>query len=288
MHSWDVLHGVDVLPGMGRTSLIVWFTEESEDVQTGPNGDEMGGGVAYTNVENVSPWLLADIGRIEKDEVTQFVLASALESVKDMDASGSHTRNERSSASSSASCYDAQELYLKSAVQQSAFALSRLGSLCETNAWKRPELQQQAQTLLEATCPEEQLPAPLRQIRVAIEKQQQQNSQEPPNHQTMAWRFWLQAALQGNPQAQLALADDLMAHATVCMEAIAGEQQDDTRLLAAVLFGLAAQQGLDDALERLSRVVGFEMIDKQIETQDEFLNSRVVQTAQAATATIDT
>ena len=27
IHTWDVLHGVDVKPGLDRTSLIVWFDE---------------------------------------------------------------------------------------------------------------------------------------------------------------------------------------------------------------------------------------------------------------------
>ena len=279
MHSWDVLHGVDVLPGMGRTSLIVWFIEE----KTTCSDDDGETHAKTSSVENVSPWLLTDTARIATDEVTQFVLASALESVKDLDGDDS--------TASKSSSYSSQELYLKSATQHSAFALSRLGSLCEADAWKSPELLKQAQELLDVVCPVEQIPAPLRPILFASEEakpHQQQRVQILPEYQSMAWRFWLQAARLGNPQAQLALADDLMAHATTSLEGSNDKERDDARLLASVLFGLAAQQGLNDALERLSRVVGFEMAKKKIATQEDFLNSPVVQTAQIATAAMET
>ena len=279
LHSWDVLHGVDVLPGMGRTSLIVWFTEETTTTCSDDDKRNDADNTTTNNImENVSPWLLTDTERIAMDEVTQFVLASALESVNDGD----------DSTASMTSSYNSQELYLKSAGQQSAFALSRLGSLFETDSWKSPELKQQAKELLDAVCPVEQIPAPLRPILLTSEVQQHQDQRILilPEHQSMAWRFWLQAAWLGNPQAQLALADELMAHAATSLEGSSDEERDDVRLMAAVLFGLAAQQGEDHALERLKKVVEIETAEKQIETQEDFFNSRVVQTARAATATM--
>ena len=272
MHTWDVLHGVDVLPGMDRTSLIVWFTTSTaEEDDDSDSGDD---------TKFVSPWLLDDTSRIETDAVTQFVLASALESVKDIDKDNDNGHQE--AASSLSSSYNSQELYLMSAAQQNTFALSRLGSLCETDAWASPNVRAQAQDLLEQLSPLDHLPAPMREAFL---------HDYIPEHQSMAWRFWFQAARRGNPQAQVALADDLMAHATSLdiddEQRQQRRQSDEARLLAAVLFGLAAQQGLDDALERLTRVVGMEMTYKQIETQDDFLNSQVVQTAQAATVAMD-
>ena len=67
VHTWDVLHGVDVEPGIDRTSLIVWFTEGDDDDDD--DDDEAA----------ISPWL-RNHPNLETDDVLQFVLASALSS----------------------------------------------------------------------------------------------------------------------------------------------------------------------------------------------------------------
>jgi hypothetical protein len=100
IHSWDVLHGVDVEPGLDRTSLIVWFDEYSESVKF--------------------PWLVnhRDYRRDSTNDVLHFVFASALSNVN-LDKSEMN---------------DPIHLYLRSASQRNTFALTRMGSLCEEDA----------------------------------------------------------------------------------------------------------------------------------------------------------
>ena len=64
------------------------------------------------------------------------------------------------------------------------------------------------------------------------------------------------------------------------MESESGEA--DARLLAAVLSGLAAQQGTEQAMDSLKRVVEFDVVFSAYETQADFLSSLVVQVAEAA------
>jgi len=65
VYTWDVLHGVDVEPGLDRTSLVVWFTtkDELDSEQSLPP----------------SQWLYSQPD-LETNHVGQFVLASAIES----------------------------------------------------------------------------------------------------------------------------------------------------------------------------------------------------------------
>ena len=55
----------------------------------------------------------------------------------------------------------------------------------------------------------------------------------------------------------------------------------ELRILAATLFCLAAQQGVDDASEALSRMLDFEA--SLCESEDEFLSSPVLRVIQVAT-----
>jgi TPR repeat protein len=91
----------------------------------------------------------------------------------------------------------------------------------------------------------------------------------------LAKRFWFEGAVRGNPLAQLALGDEIMFEASESGEA-------DARLLAAVLFGLAAQQGNEQAMDSLKRLVEFDVAVSAYETQEDFLRSPVVQVAEAA------
>ena len=100
LHTWEVLHGVDVQPGINRTSLIVWFVEGDN---TGSDSDC--GGFP-------SPWLLSS--KSSFPDVQQFVLGSAYES-----------------AGIEKSLDDIFNLYFKSARKGNTFALTRLGSLFE-------------------------------------------------------------------------------------------------------------------------------------------------------------
>lgn len=100
VHTWDVLHGVDVEPGVDRTSLIVWFAAGDEE---------------ETDKENVIPWLTKR-NDLDTNPVAQFVLASGLESSEE-NLSGTK----------------AHDLYIRSAILGNLFAITRLGSLCEND-----------------------------------------------------------------------------------------------------------------------------------------------------------
>jgi hypothetical protein len=235
VHTWDVLHGVDVEPGLDRTSLIVWFTDGNED-------------------PTVSPAWLTDHADLEINDVVQFVLGSALSSLEEPGA-----ENDGKSTKDTADWE--HELYLQSAMQGNAFALTRLGSLFEEGVVSS-ELRQKAQASMKLLQRSSDLPAPICQIPIAADE-------------GMAMRCWLKGALKGNHLAQRALADDL-----TFLTSQSGDS--DCRLLASVLFALAAQQGCPDSIECLSRLIEFDLVSRGVETEEDNLASPVVMTAKAA------
>jgi hypothetical protein len=268
VHTWDVLHGVDVEPGLDRTSLVVWFTTEEE---LDPNQSSP-----------PAPWLFEqqDLGT---NDVGQFVLASAIassdESFRGDSVWGSKSPSETMSHSSStiddhthshshspsAFAHHPFDLYLDSASRENTFALTRLGSLCDDNMLDE-EMTRRATNLARRLRPDSQLPGLLR-------PREDDNNSMPSTE--LAKRFWFEGAVRGNPLAQMSLADEIMFEASKSGEA-------DARLLAAVLFGLAAQQGNEQAIDSLKRVLEFDGACSAHETRDDFLNSPVVQVAQAA------
>ena len=277
LHTWDVLHGVDVQEGLDRTSLIVWFDEEEED-------DEMiipeEGDTPISNTNNdesmlVSPWLslehqgsspLGDSRTTLRggNNVRQFVLASALSS-----ASSTEAESEEAVATS---------LYLTSAAQGNTFALTRMGSICEEGALSSPELKMEAFRVLDELRPFEELPRILTDMLKSQRNQSNNEDEDAAERIELACRFWLEASLTGNPLAQKSLADEVMFEAS-------RSGNPDQRLLAATLFALASQQE-DDTKEgpsdALSRVIEYDVASRGVESREEFLASPVVQTAQAA------
>jgi hypothetical protein len=233
VHTWDVLHGVDVEPGLDRTSLIVWFTTDEEEENT------------------AAPWLVKH-PNLERDDVAQFVLASALESIDLKENDGAS---------------NAQLLYLQSAARGNSFAMTRMGSLCDEMALSPDEVQE-ALLVLETLRPSAMLPEPI------VEKALKGGTN---SFVGMAKRFWFEGAVRGNPLAQQSLADELMVEASQT-------GNEDMCLVSAVLFSLAAQQGSKMALESLSRVVDFDASSRGVQSEEEFLASPVVQVARAATA----
>jgi hypothetical protein len=233
VHTWDVLHGVDIEPGLDRASLVVWFTM-----------DEKGA----LQSRFVPPWLVSRQG----DAVGQYVLATALES-------------------SETECFDVEgsplDLYLRSAVSGNTFALTRLGALCEQRKLSANYLEQ-AEYVLHRLQTDHATTTFI------------ENESLPPSSNT-ARKFWLEAAFRGNQFAQTALAEEIMAFEGTTKGASSCEAQE-WRLLAAVLFGLAAEQGNDEAVDAIERVVALEIASNQIRTEEEFMKSPVVTAAQTA------
>lgn len=257
VHSWDVLHGVDVEPDSDRMSLIVWFT--TEEVLNSPT-------------PMTSPWLVNNPD-IEDEDVAQFVLASALVSTETdvsesspEDAAMHHQESLDIDAPTPESfSRHPHDLYLKSAASGNTFALTKLGSLAQDQELSH-ERAKLGLAILEKLRPNGDVPF----VDEKIAKNDGSISFD-----ALAKQFWYEGAVRGNPMAQAYLADDVMEQA-----ATTGKQ--DLRLLAAALFGLAAQQGNEVASESLSRVVEFEVAQSGIQSQEEFEASPVVKTANAA------
>lgn len=236
VHTWDILHGVDVEPGLDRTSLIIWFTEEEEEEETISETKD--------DIQSVAPWLLS---HPESDnDVAQFVLASAKYSIDET--------------------HDASKdrLYLNSAAQGNSFALTRMGSLFDEQVLDFAT-QEQAMEILETLGPLESLPDPIK--RFASDKKSA----------FAAMRFWFEGAVRGNPLSQRSLADEIMFQCSS-----EDEHEEDSFLLAAVLFALAAQQGDEEALNSLKRVVELDLENRNVQSREEFLQCPVVQVARAA------
>jgi hypothetical protein len=235
VHTWDVLHGVDVQPNVNRTSLIVWFTSSDETT---------------LRSRFVAPWLL----NRQHDPAGQFVLASAFE----------ETRSETAEVQQSPF-----DLYLQSAFSGSAFSLSRLGALCNEGTLSNENLDQ-AETVLDQV----QSNQPLRACIY---------NDSLPRSSRLARRFWLEAALRGNPFAQISLAEEIMVHEGTAERTVGDRVSGrDARLLAAVLFGLAAEQGDEGAMDALGRVVALEVSKRQALTEVEFEQLPVVKVAKAS------
>lgn len=239
VHTWDVLHGVDVEPDVQRTSLIIWFAAVPQA------GEE----------KKFSPWILDRL----KPSVrcaggpAEFVLASAIESAI---LSGEMNHQEHP-----------HDLYLTSASSGNAFAMGRLGSL----------------SLAEKLTPERATRAllMLRNLRLSWKEYPFPISQEEiasslefggvVSYKLLAKLLWFEGSLRGLASSQLALGYALMEDS-----ALASSQ--DLRLLAAVLFNLAYQQGADEAYDYFSQVVKVEIASLSIENNEEFLASPVVKT----------
>ena len=193
------------------------------------------------------------------NDVRQFVLASALASVE-------KTTTTTTTTDSSIAENVENRLYLRSASRGNTFALTRMGSICEEGALlTSTEMQKEAFDILEELRPFEQLP-------MTIQEMLKENGKIE-----LACRFWLEASLSGNPSAQKSLADEVMFEAS-------RSGNPDQRLLAAVLFALASQQDDEESSESLSRVIEYDVAARNVESQEEFLASPVVQTANAAFA----
>jgi len=152
-----------------------------------------------------------------------------------------------------------------------------MGSICEEGMIG--DFNEEAFRLLDKLRPFEELPEILRDMltsqRVVIEDAELDDITERTE---LACRFWLEAALTGNPLAQKSLADEIMFEAS-------RSGDPDQRLLAATLFALASQQESDTEggpSDSLSRVIEYDVAAREVESREEFLASPVVQTANAA------
>merc|ERR1712146_734016 len=106
---------------------------------------------------------------------------------------------------------------------------TRLGSICEMDALPST-LIGSAKELLDNIRPSSDLPPALCD-----------NLGDAKTEPRLSRRFWFEAAIHGDPNAQVALAEDLMIEATSYQDSEVDNSKK--RLLAGVLFAMAAQQG---------------------------------------------
>ncbi|KAL7531296.1 hypothetical protein ACHAXR_003963, partial [Thalassiosira sp. AJA248-18] len=102
VHTYDVLHGVDVDPGLNRsrTSLIIWFTDGEDEDDHNVN----------------QPWLLNPA-----DDIGEFVLGVALESAVEENECHMVLKN---------NSVDKYSMYLSSATGGNIFAMTSLAQMC--------------------------------------------------------------------------------------------------------------------------------------------------------------
>ena len=247
VHTWDVLHGVEIDPGQQRTSLIVWFEDRRKD------GDQS---LAFP------PWLS---NPSLDDDTGQFVLATATSG--SVDESMLSTENDGSDDD-----FHPHNLYIRSASLGNAFALTSLGSLCNENALSS-EFAAKTRTML-------------RNLRgIGDDETYSREVGAKAEAKALAIELWHEAAIRGNPLAQTSLADEYMGQSMEAMCAGGDGNSDhsnELRLKAAMLFALAAQQGYDDALQALPRVLNVESSTHK--SAEDFYRSPVFQVAQAVLA----
>jgi len=280
LHSWDVLHGVDINPAHKRTSLVVWFTDYGE------NNDDDDDDTSDPVI--IPPWL--DIPHNE-DDVGNFVLATAIESI--YGESSSFDIESIDSTQSDNSSVGPHDLYLKSASQGNAFGLCRLGSLCDDKILSPSLLSLIGDMLydLNSESSERQNLHGNNDFLRSICQEQQNN-----DFQAIAKGLWFEAAMRGDLLAQLSLAAACMEDFTSSAAQSAIEEEDDSIgdqyisrneddiLIAAILFSFAAQQGDEEALGALSRILNIHRsyfmpnYDQELFDDEAFLNTPISRT----------
>ncbi len=277
MHTYDILHGVDVDPELGccRTSLIVWFVDRGDDL-----GQKFLCPGEERDVTTVSqPWLLNP-----RNDVGQFILALASDS-------GYESNGSEMSIKHQCNPFD---LYVSSASRGNAFALTSLAQLCDDHGI----------TLSHQNCI--RIDALLRKISPSnpflpkspsittehnktdflVSSSDDIEMQRKSNQLAMA--LWYKASMSGNRIAQVSLADELMLqymqNQDCCHENVYKWQQnqEDILLMASTLFTMALNQGYEAAEDSLKRLMDIECSrlarrGVPIPSED-FFNQPVVQT----------
>ena len=173
VHSWDVLHGVDVEEDVQRTSLIVWFKPLEK-----PAGDN-----------NIATWI-SQRRDFEENGVAQFVFGSAIES----------------SSTPGKYLVHPHDLCIQSASLGNAFALDRLGNLCSEGDLSSARVTQVAAMLLA-------LQPSLKSLRSPLARERQRLQNGAASAKEISVLLWYEGALRGLATSQLSLGYALMAKA---------------------------------------------------------------------------
>ncbi len=280
IHTYDILHGVDVDPEIGssRTSLIVWFVDRGDD-QT---GQEFEGPVEDSDLTHVSqPWLL---NPREHDDVGQFILALASDSGYESDGSELKIKHK---------C-NPFDLYVSSASRGNAFALTSLGQLCDDHGigFSREHFIRIDDLLRDISPSNPFLPKSptITNNRNKVDFTVSSDDFDLQREcNTLAMALWYKASMSGNRIAQVSLADELMlqymrenrdcGHKDVSKWQ---QNQEDILLMASTLFTMALNQGYETAKDSLKRLMDIEcsrLAQRGVSIpSEEFFEQPVVQT----------
>lgn len=234
LHSWRVKHGHD--PGYQRASLVVWFGVDEKDRDGSCSLDEL----------PASPSWLSKATMHDEDDIGQFVLASAMESLSYYcDDNLSHEYIQQWSGQD----LHPHELLIKSASTGNSDALTRLGVLCldeELGGVGKDEII----SLLDALRPAGQC-GRLDCDPLEIDCENDDDDEEFEEDHDVSWRtlgrqMLFEATLRGNALAQLTLGDEALDRVML---------SDESVMMASVLYALAAQQGNDAGIMALANLV---------------------------------
>eukprot|EP00747_Dinoflagellata_sp_TGD_P189123 gnl/TRDRNA2_/TRDRNA2_49038_c1_seq1.p1 gnl/TRDRNA2_/TRDRNA2_49038_c1~~gnl/TRDRNA2_/TRDRNA2_49038_c1_seq1.p1 ORF type:complete len:425 (-),score=62.72 gnl/TRDRNA2_/TRDRNA2_49038_c1_seq1:6-1226(-) len=242
IYTWDVMHGVDIVPGLDRTSLIVGFSTKEALFGSEP-------------VERTMPPWLFKRSDLETNDVLQYAMARHAENV---------ARFQADDDEKNALLNDALDFYLDSASRGNVFAQMRLGALFDSEALS-PETVERTAVIVQS------FGTPADLLRVTGGDVHRSEGDETPSSngvaqgswlkaaaqmatnpfrgdarrnnaaaigrmsRALARHFWLEAALQGNLNAQEALGAALSTDTDV-------QNSEDRRRVADVLLELASQQ----------------------------------------------
>lgn len=225
-------------------------------------GEKTTNDLSHENDKNLPPpWL---INPDEDDDIRNFVLASAIDSSPEaMDHKESDQLDNALNSNNPDLCY-------KSASRGNSFGLCRLGSLCDDGMVGAP-LSRKITQLLDD----------LNKNSVKDFKRELNHLYTVENNQSekiLERGLWFEAAMRGNPLAQVSLADLFMEDCMTLPESSKTnmfcngqimKKADDLMLMAALLFSMAAQQGDEAAVDALSRVMS--MHQSQLHNVNKFL-----------------
>ena len=255
VHTFDILHGVDVDPRLNRerTSLIVWFTDYGRDEKI--EGEDEG-----TDNDDVNqPWLLNPSNAVE-----EFVLGLASNFGEEED--GSHLNLKRAT--------DPLILNLSSASKGNIFAMTELGQMCDDGELS-DTYYEQIWTFLEGYGPCNPFLPPL-------SSNDETNEVNPWSCKDLVTALWYHASLIGGSRvAQVSLADEIMLQYMLEKDGLTSMEQEQMLLMASTLFTMALHQGYDsmDSLRRLMDVNCERLLGLGVEIpSQEFIEDPVVKT----------
>ena len=258
VHTYDILHGVDVDPELSRprTSLIVWFVDRGRDYGTrSGNGDD----------EVNQPWLLNP-----KDDIGEFILGLASESNIEEDGSHLNLKN----------TINPLDLYIASASKGNIFAITTLGQLCDDEMLPETDIEK-VRNILDAIDPSNPFLSACNSIDEGANTKFKSRIPGYSDCKSLASALWYYASIKGgNRVAQVSLADELMLQFMMLKDVISPKEQEDILLMASTLFTMALNQGYDstDSLRRMMDVECRRLQGLGLEIpSEEFFSQPVVQ-----------